>query len=360
MTLWVTVALITSISSLAQVSIPPQAGNQVVVTADVQVSFDTTSKLYTYRYAFANAGNSRQEIWFLAIAPSGDLKPTIVNPISPAGWTFIIHEDRSMMSWAATGGIAPDAVPDGNVAPSPYQIKPGQSLGGFSLQSPQPPDAAILHAQGFTKIPAAVDAGDLDGVVVDFSDDSYIATTTAPKGPLVTAGSGAGSVDGFFVLVNPKNNGVYQSSSITALVKFSLNGESVNRSSFNITLNDQDVTSRFQVSGADLSATFQIGAELQNDQNVFRAMVSGVDPASGTMKFKMSRVSFFMNTLGKTDVNGDGAVNCLDLAIVRASFGRRTGQPGFDPRADINKDGLVDIRDQSSVARAVPVGTSCN
>src|SRR6185295_17866068 len=38
------------------------------------------------------------------------------------------------------------------------------------------------------------------------------------------------------------------------------------------------------------------------------------------------------------DVNGDFTVNCADLAIVKASFGKRTGQLGFDLRADINRD----------------------
>ncbi|MFO1432502.1 MAG: dockerin type I domain-containing protein [Candidatus Competibacteraceae bacterium] len=60
------------------------------------------------------------------------------------------------------------------------------------------------------------------------------------------------------------------------------------------------------------------------------------------------------------DLNGDGTVNCADLAIVKASFGKRTGQTGFDPRADTNADGVVDIRDLSMVARQLPAGTRCS
>jgi hypothetical protein len=48
-----------------------------------------------------------------------------------------------------------------------------------------------------------------------------------------------------------------------------------------------------------------------------------------------------------------------DLAIVRVSFGKKTGQSGFDPRADINNDGIVDIRDLAFVARKLPAGTKC-
>jgi hypothetical protein len=59
------------------------------------------------------------------------------------------------------------------------------------------------------------------------------------------------------------------------------------------------------------------------------------------------------------DVNGDGVVNCVDLDLVKASFGKRTGQPGFDPRADINRDGIVNVLDLSAVAKQMPAGTVC-
>jgi len=59
------------------------------------------------------------------------------------------------------------------------------------------------------------------------------------------------------------------------------------------------------------------------------------------------------------DVNGDGKVDCADLAIVKASFGLRSGQPGFDSRADVNKDGVVDVRDFSFVAQRLAAGTRC-
>src|SRR5262249_10558702 len=60
------------------------------------------------------------------------------------------------------------------------------------------------------------------------------------------------------------------------------------------------------------------------------------------------------------DVNGDGVVNCADLAIVTASVGKRTGQAGFDPRADINGDGIVNLLDLTTVSRALPAGTKCS
>ena len=59
------------------------------------------------------------------------------------------------------------------------------------------------------------------------------------------------------------------------------------------------------------------------------------------------------------DVNGDGVVNCLDLALVKAAFGQKRGQPGYNAAADVNRDGVVNILDLSYVARLVPAGTTC-
>jgi len=59
------------------------------------------------------------------------------------------------------------------------------------------------------------------------------------------------------------------------------------------------------------------------------------------------------------DLNGDGVVNCADMAVVKNSFGKKTGQLGFDPRADVNHDGVVNILDLSTVSRLLPAGTVC-
>jgi PKD repeat protein len=59
------------------------------------------------------------------------------------------------------------------------------------------------------------------------------------------------------------------------------------------------------------------------------------------------------------DLNNDGKVDCADMAIVKASFGKKTGQVGFDARADVNGDGIVNVLDLSTVARQLPLGTTC-
>lgn len=60
------------------------------------------------------------------------------------------------------------------------------------------------------------------------------------------------------------------------------------------------------------------------------------------------------------DLNGDGKADCADLAIVKASFGKKRGQAGYNPVADVNNDGVVNVRDLATVSRQVPTGTVCN
>jgi hypothetical protein len=59
------------------------------------------------------------------------------------------------------------------------------------------------------------------------------------------------------------------------------------------------------------------------------------------------------------NVNGDTRIDCADVALVKAAFGKKTGQSGFDPRADINKDGIVDIRDLAGVTQKLAPTTTC-
>jgi hypothetical protein len=59
------------------------------------------------------------------------------------------------------------------------------------------------------------------------------------------------------------------------------------------------------------------------------------------------------------DVNEDGKVNCADIAIVKADFGKKVGQTGYNSRADVNQDGVINILDLAIVARQLPPGMTC-
>ena len=93
--------------------------------------------------------------------------------------------------------------------------------------------------------------------------------------------------------------------------------------------------------------------------NVMGAVGASGREARFTGVSHLSTVAAFRPTAVQGDVNGDGVVNCADLAIVRAAFGKRTGQSGFDARADLNGNGVVDAQDLATVARRLPTGTVC-
>jgi hypothetical protein len=80
--------------------------------------------------------------------------------------------------------------------------------------------------------------------------------------------------------------------------------------------------------------------------------------AIGNVFFDISNADIKINLSG--DVNADGVVDCGDLGVIRSAFGKRTGQAGFDARADVVADGVIDIRDVTFVARLVPQGSACN
>ncbi|HEY1089738.1 MAG TPA: M12 family metallo-peptidase [Burkholderiaceae bacterium] len=80
--------------------------------------------------------------------------------------------------------------------------------------------------------------------------------------------------------------------------------------------------------------------------------------AVGNVFFDVSDADFTIRLPG--DLDGDGAVGCSDLAIVRAAMGTHTGDAGFDARADTNGDGVIDIRDLSYVSRRVAPTTKCS
>lgn len=70
-------------------------------------------------------------------------------------------------------------------------------------------------------------------------------------------------------------------------------------------------------------------------------------------------VAYLSNGSILGDVNGDGSVTCADVSLMKASFGKHTGQAGFNSAADLNNDGVVDIKDLFIVTRQLPAGMKC-
>ncbi|WP_229505057.1 M12 family metallo-peptidase [Massilia mucilaginosa] len=80
--------------------------------------------------------------------------------------------------------------------------------------------------------------------------------------------------------------------------------------------------------------------------------------AVGNVFFDISNADIGIHLAG--DQNIDGKVDCADLALVKAAFGKRSGQDGFDARADVLADGVVNARDLTYVAQRLAKGAACN
>ena len=85
--------------------------------------------------------------------------------------------------------------------------------------------------------------------------------------------------------------------------------------------------------------------------------------AVGNIFFDVSNADFTLvaaPVIVPADVNGDGVVNCTDVALVKAAIGKRSGQAGYSANLDVNKDGVINAIDQAMVTRALPAGTTCS
>jgi len=109
------------------------------------------------------------------------------------------------------------------------------------------------------------------------------------------------------------------------------------------------------------------GTSYQNDFHADFANVYGITPPPsaqltigddyGSTKLDTGSAHYGKGSGG--DLSGNGVVDCPDLAIVREAYGKKAGQAGFNPLADVNGDKVVDVRDLSFVSRQMPAGTTC-
>jgi hypothetical protein len=97
---------------------------------------------------------------------------------------------------------------------------------------------------------------------------------------------------------------------------------------------------------------------------VYSALNPTVINANGDVLFSnvCSFSTFFV--MKKTgvpgDVTGDGAVTCADVTAVKAAFGTKYGQAGYNALADLNNDGVISILDLTFVIKQLAPGTVCH
>jgi len=282
-----------------QVIVPFTPANQLTVQVSTSVTYSASTGLYTYDYTIANTAASQQAAWMFALQVNGAGD----SPSGPTGWTFLQHDDRPLVSWAATetGPLPPDYIDDGNIPPSVYTIAPGATLTGFRFVSPNPPGNVPYFVQGETRLPqVAEDIGDLplEGEEIpDFTDDSVTGTTVGPV-PIdpaqVYTGGRRPAVDTFLVFLNLVN-GDTKAAPVGIAIRLGSNGETVDELTFSATLNGTDVTASFETGNqpGERVGVFALGTSpLQPGRNVLITSVEGTVPGTSRTATDVDRVVF--------------------------------------------------------------------
>jgi len=269
--------------SEAEILVPVIPTNQVDVTVAVDVTFDAATQLYTYAYKVTSLPTSRQNIDTFDIEFNGE----VLNVTSPRGWRKFPFFMQSIMSWAAIEipkeSIPPGYADDGSRFPSPFQIKPGQTLGGFSLQSPSPPQAVKFYVKGFAQVPTATSEDDFNDITIPvFPDDSKAGVTLGPRRTdnVIFAGGRRPSVDGFLGFAGTQN-GETRQLPVSILIRFGVNGETVFPDTFKAALNREDVTQHFikTGNGSERVALFELGqSPIVLGRNILTTSVDGLVP----------------------------------------------------------------------------------
>jgi RHS repeat-associated protein len=95
----------------------------------------------------------------------------------------------------------------------------------------------------------------------------------------------------------------------------------------------------------DSSGYFTVSQELAPGDYQWRIKSSQSQANSGNVTLIAGSNLIEMGTLRMGDTNGDNCSNVVDFTVLRNTFGKTLGQPGFDDRADFDGDGLVNISD---------------
>jgi hypothetical protein len=269
--------------------------------ASANVSFDPSTGLYTYSYTLASWGDSQLPIDEFRIVLRG---ATVLDISSPKGWSADISRDGHYLAWCACDPagivIPPNFVDDGRDLPSKYQIKPGQTLAGFSFRSPYPPSSGEFLANGWEPIQVeGVDfpVGTLQPVAPSFPDDQFRGSVAAPlKDDRLALGGRRPAVDAFVTFGGISDGALLQAPVIVDIV-FGPYGEIVDQATFAATLNGTNVTSTFvRVATDRLRGYFAVapGSRLKIGKNVLVTTAEGTVPGATRKAKDTDRLTFIV------------------------------------------------------------------
>ncbi len=116
-------------------------------------------------------------------------------------------------------------------------------------------------------------------------------------------------------------------------------------SGINYSLSSDHVTAHWKnLLSESLNLTVNIDSSAAQGNYSLRILGSSGGVTESTTQSINLRIAF------NPDINKDGTVNILDIAIVAKAFGSRLGDLNWNPVADLNKDGVVNRLDLTMVA----------
>jgi hypothetical protein len=275
--------------------------------------YDSVSRTYTYRYTIANDATAQQAILeFGTVLNIGLPRPPwlasipVTQPAAPTGWEALgaSHADDYSMPGVVFFATLPDQYGESPNGPAAAQIPPGQSLSGFSHASPYPPGWVRGYVRGFAPIPFLPE--DFDHATLEVPRDTTDSQRIWVLGPrrytdvwhygVGNFGEPAGA-NGFLVWMNLYPDQWMEATSIVPIaLKFSMDGQTVYRETFSVTLNGVNVTSSFQPGpddGAHLVAVFTVGSSpLRAGSNTIITRVEGLLPGTTTRAADEDTMSF--------------------------------------------------------------------
>ena len=273
--------------------------SQVNVSVASTVAYDANTGLFTYRYSLTNFADAVLEVESFYVLLRGS---SIINATSPAGWEPMMHRAGSWVNWCACTEdgivIPPGYVELGRGLPSKFQIKPGQTLSGFSFQSAYPQSPGQFYAGGW--VPILIEG-------VDFpegqepQDPGFPANmfrgalAAAPfSNPTLEFGGRRPSVDGFLVFTSINDLGSYQAPLLIDIL-FGQQGEVVDTSTFKATLNGTDITSQFvALDPRRRRVQLSVGGALKAGKNVLTTSVQGTVPGASRSAKDTDRITFLI------------------------------------------------------------------
>lgn len=113
--------------------------------------------------------------------------------------------------------------------------------------------------------------------------------------------------------------------------------------SFTVNVGDSGKYSGLSLAGLDPSS-------------IYTAYIKGPGQIDSAATFSLGPAVTKLNggqpiTLLSGDVNDDDTVNTADYGIVKGLLGKKTGDPDFNPRADFNGDGIINILDLAYITK---------